>query len=857
MKFNVILLFCLSMTLVHGQWKEVFETNLDTAWVGDRSHFMVNANQQLQLSAMALGNSLLLHPFDNSDSLQWTFYFKMAFAPSSTNRMNIILMTDRLKQDSANTYLLEIGESGNNDRWKFYVKQSQSKILIAEGPSTKLAGDPALARMMIQKNTDNSWTISSDYSGNSQFILESTILNVPDLKITYPFFGVHCFYTETRRDHFFLDDVCIGSPILDQQAPRIIRAVVVSDSVLQIQFNEPVDSLTSLELKKYQLDGSIFPAQAKIISGDQVELKFPLKFISARNYRLHYDSIRDVKGNLALNQFYDFIWESQQQATALDILITEFMADPSPPVGLPEKEFVEIKNTSNQKFDLQDYVLTDGSTESRLPKYQLEANAYLILCNVRDTLEFKFFGKVLGLSSFPSLNNSGDLIGLKNKNHEFIHEVNYEDSWYRSIIKKDGGYTLEMINTGIPCAGKENWIASNYFSGGTPGTENSNSLYQKDSDGPKLLDIYPLNEFFIKLIFDEKLHQGISSSLNLFSIYPLRSIASVDILSPSDNVLVLVLNEPLEKGIRYKLSIQMVSDCLGNPSMIESNEFALPAEPIYRDLVWSEVLFDPNSGGSDFVELYNRSNKVLSLNKLMIKNDTKNDLWHPILSDRIILPNSYIALTLDPETLIRMYSKSDSSKIIKSQIPSIDDVGGNLQLAYNNNNALLLLDSFSFTKGWHHPFLHNVEGVSLEKINMESFSGNRNNWQSATAAFGYGTPGVANSQYVDTSRFNDVKPYLLSSQIISPNGDSFRDFLSISFQLNKSGYKSRIEVYDLSGQKRKSISFGLLFAQDLIVWNGDDDLGSLLPVGNYILYLELLHPEGDRMNFKERIVIDH
>ncbi len=854
MKFNFSILFCLLLSAINGQWKESFPSGIDNEWIGDRSHFVVNANQQLQLSAPVAGTSVLLHPFVVTDSLIWIFYFKMEFAASSSNRMNILLMTDRLNQDSANAYVLEIGENGSNDNWKFYVKQQQSKVLITEGELTKLAFDPAQARMMIQKNADNSWMFSSDYSGNSQFTLEASLQMVPDLNISSPLFGIQCYFTDTRKDKFFLDDICIASPVTDLKAPEIIRATVNSDSILQIQFDEAVDSLSSSNLDNYLLDGSIFPENTKRTAADQLELEFNLKFSSSKNYRLHYDRISDLKGNRALKQFFDFTSELIIQPASLNILITEIMADPTPVVGLPEKEFVEIKNVSGQKLDLTDCILTDGSTESKLPKYFLDADVNLILCNIRDTQEFKLFGSVLGLSSFPSLNNSGDLVSLRNKNQEIINEVNYDDTWYRSPTKKDGGYTLELINTGSPCSGKENWLASQHFSGGTPGAINSVANYHLDISGPKIIDAYPLNEFEIKLIFDEKLNQSILSN---FTLEPARMIASVDLLSPSDNELLLVLNEALEKGIQYKVMMKMIGDCLGNTSNLESNTFALPAEPIYLDLVWSEVLFNPYSGGSDFVELYNRSNKVLSLNKLMIKNKASNDIWYKVSSDKIILPGNYLALTIDPENVYHRYPKSDSTKIIKTQIPSIDDDGGNLQLAYNQNNTLLILDSFTFSKDWHHPFLQDDEGVSLEKIDMEGFSDNRNNWQSAAASFGYATPGLANSHYIDTTNVNTDKPYNLSSIIISPNGDSYRDFLSIAFHLNKSGYKSKIEIYDLSGQKLKSLSYQVLSSQDLIIWNGDDDAGSILPVGNYILYMELLHPHGDKLEFKERLVVDH
>lgn len=538
----------------------------------------------------------------------------------------------------------------------------------------------------------------------------------------------------------------------------------------------------------------------------------------------------------------------------LDILITEFMADPTPKVGLPDKEFVELKNRSDHQLDLTDCILTDGVTQAKLPKFIFDTGRYLIICSIKDTAEFKVFGDVLGLTNFPSLNNDGDLVSLRTKNQEIIYEVNFKDSWYRSQSKKEGGYTLEMINTGSPCTGNENWIASQHFSGGTPGFENSVSAFHQDTQGPKLLDVYPLNENEIRLSFDEALMKPVASE---FALVPSRLIRSADQSLPDDHTILLTLNESLEKGVKYWINIRNVADCLNNSSSIQTGAFALTEEPVFRDLVWSEVLFNPYPGGADFIEIYNRSSKFISLNGLLVKNNAQDNLWYPINTERVILPGEYLALCAAPDNLLMNYPKRDSTKIIEEKIPLIDDAGGSLQLAFNQNNSLQLLDSFTFVKEWHHPFLHDVEGVSLEKINLDENSGNRSNWQSAAASAGFATPGLANSQHVDTARNYLNKPYSLSSQIISPNGDSYRDYLTISFDLKKSGYKSRIEIFDLSGQMLKAVAYQLLSAQDFLVWNGEDDLGSLLPIGNYILYIELIHPEGDHLVFKERITVDH
>src|SRR5450432_3119467 len=64
-----------------------------------------------------------------------------------------------------------------------------------------------------------------------------------------------------------------------------------------------------------------------------------------------------------------------------DIVISEFFPDPTPSRGLPESEFVELKNRSQQDYNLRDWKISNGtSTATIKTDYLLKADSFLVLC---------------------------------------------------------------------------------------------------------------------------------------------------------------------------------------------------------------------------------------------------------------------------------------------------------------------------------------------------------------------------------------------------------------------------------------------------------------------------------------------
>src|SRR5450432_3983967 len=105
-----------------------------------------------------------------------------------------------------------------------------------------------------------------------------------------------------------------------------------------------------------------------------------------------------------------------------DILITEFLPDPSPTAGLPESEFIELRNHSAQDYNLHNWKISNGNTTATIKTdYLLKADSFLILCSTAAAPAYSQFGPTLGISGFPSLYNDAGEILLSSDAGAVIH----------------------------------------------------------------------------------------------------------------------------------------------------------------------------------------------------------------------------------------------------------------------------------------------------------------------------------------------------------------------------------------------------------------------------------------------------
>ena len=547
-----------------------------------------------------------------------------------------------------------------------------------------------------------------------------------------------------------------------------------------------------------------------------------------------------------------------QTAQPYDILINEFMANPKPSKGLPEVEYIELYNRTDKPIKLGGFKIVNGNLPStELPDSTLYPKKYVIIYARKAGINFKTYGDTIALSKLPTLSNPGDIFYLKSPKDSIIDAVFYDISYYQNSNKAQGGWSLERININAPCS-LNNWIASNDLNGGTPGKKNSVYIDTIEKSPPELILAYPENAKSIVLNFDKSLDRKLATQISHFSIDNNLRIDSCKILDTLFfTSFQLKLNTSLSPTKLYKLNIKTsLKDCQGIPlSKEDTIKIQLPKKTVYKDLIINELLINPEVGGSRFVEIYNRSDTVVDLIDFKISDEGKSD-EKQIKSHYPLFPKEYVVFTENALYIQKRYeAKKYKKAIIKNRLPTWNDTAGNVTLS---NDKSIIMDSFSYNKSFHNPLLANTEGVSLERINPNDLTNSSANWHSAAASVLYATPAYQNSQINTTPSVssNNQEIFTLFNKTFSPNDDGFQDYLLMHYSIDKKGYLANITIFDLEGRLVKRLTINeLLSTEGRIKWDGETEEKLVAPVGTYIIYIELIDPDGGIKKIKKLCVL--
>jgi hypothetical protein len=846
--------------LLNAQFQETFadgDFSNNPTWMGNTDHFIVTEGQLQLLNPEASGTNTSYLSAAAATSLEatttWQFSFQLNFPPSAGNRLRIYLGADQPDLTAAEkAYFLEIGENGGDDAIGLYVKNQKNIELLAKGAAGAVANEPVEVRLAVSRTSDGQWTLLADYSGGDDLREEFSVSDTTFSVLSY--FGFWCRYSATRSDAFLFDDISIDPLYVDRLPPLAQEVEAISAQEISVTFNEPLDSASAADPANYLIDGIGQPASVSLVdpSATTVVLELSSSLNSTQEYTLSINGVQDLNQNTLFDQAIRFIFYDIQPATTGDIIVSEILADPNPSQGLPEEEFFELYNRSEKVIQLSELMISSGASYQVLSDYLLLPGAYVAVCDDDELEAFSALGPAVAVRSLPSLSNS-DVITITDLDTNLVSSLTYEQSWYDRDPIPEGGISLEIIDPDGPSDCPGNWAASRSATGGSPGTANSVAGLSPESIPPFVRQLEVVDAFEIRITFSEKMDENTVLVPSSYSFNP--SLEILEVLPGADNAIIILLNSSLKRGQSYNLNLSTsIADCIGNPlGTAQTFILGLPEEAVPGDILLSELLFHPQTGGEDFVELFNVSDKVVNLKGWMFENRLKEsgNTLQSFDNDFLIFPGEYVAVSAEPEDILRRYEVPAPGRLAQNDLPTLEAGQGNITLRRSDS---LIIDAFDYDEGLHFSLLENKRGVSLERLSFDQPTQSSGNWHSAAESAGYATPTGPNSQQLSAQPGQELVG--IDNPRFSPDNDGFEDVLLINVQPNRHGYVANIKIFDAQGRLVKELVRNSILGQsEVFKWDGRTNENSKARIGPYVVWVELFAPDGEVIMEKKTIVV--
>jgi hypothetical protein len=455
-----------------------------------------------------------------------------------------------------------------------------------------------------------------------------------------------------------------------------------------------------------------------------------------------------------------------------DIVINEIMYAPSS----GEPEWIEIFNRTDTQINLNKWTFSDNSSTITITNKDkiIENKSFIVLSRDSSILNFYSIPVEIVVLNLPTLNNSGDDAVIKDSLGIVIDSLHYLPEWGGN----SGGKSLERISAEINSNILSNWGTSESSTKATPGV--INSLTPKDFD----IKITSFNSEKDYSLIEEKINftvrvknSGIKTSDN-FTI-KIYNDTDADSIPQASELIAEVAGLPLPgndsseynfliknfiKGENYFIAYaEMISDQDTTNNFAFTKITGVVVNEIRNDIIINEFMYAPSSPEPEWIELYNRSNKIINLKNFSIADN--NDTLSVISNSILINPGDYFVIS-DDSTIHNFYNII--SGISYKNFPALNNSGDKIILLDSLNRVI---DSLKYFSGWG-----GSNGKSLERISYDLPSADSSSWKTSSSRY-KATPGYINSV---TEKDFDLQ---LSGVLFSPPLPVFGDEVSVSVKV--------------------------------------------------------------------------
>ncbi len=548
------------------------------------------------------------------------------------------------------------------------------------------------------------------------------------------------------------------------------------------------------------------------------------------------------------------------------VVINEIMYAPSG----SEPEWIELYNQSNLMIDLNGWKISNKTLSSRhtiaTSSRMLNPQEYIVL--TKDTARFISVHpatlNVIEISAMPTFmfSNNGDAVVLYDNRGTTIDSVRYFSTWGGT-----SSYSLERIEATLSSNDSINWGSSEDSLFSTPAFQNS---------------ITPLDyDFAITRVFATTITPTTVRLNSIIKNVGRNTVTFLDEISyfydsNGDSIIQqseFLYSESLKGELNSKDTFHLWYDWADAPSgekqfivritlpldmKIKNNiAFGNVTTPFdLNSIIINEIMYEPRSGSSEYIELFNSSNDTIDLFdwKISDKRNASGEANEFALSKSsfILNPGEFVTIATDSSIFTSFPQLIDTSNRVI--IPN-----KNLSLNNDEDDIILwdltgrMIDSVRYTSDWHNALLDNVSGRSLERINPNHASIDQRNWSTSANPLG-GTPGRTNSIF--TAVVPTDGSLTVSPNPFSPDGDGFEDFAVISYQVPTTTSLLRVRLYDSKGRLVRTLAeHEPSGSHSELIWDGMNDEREKVPMGIYIILFEALDGGGNQLQTMKTVVV--
>ncbi|RKX26323.1 MAG: hypothetical protein DRP47_08390, partial [Candidatus Zixiibacteriota bacterium] len=244
----------------------------------------------------------------------------------------------------------------------------------------------------------------------------------------------------------------------------------------------------------------------------------------------------------------------------------------------------------------------------------------------------------------------------------------------------------------------------------------------------------------------------------------------------------------------------------------------------FPPLILSEVLVNPTDGFKcEWVEIFNRSEKNIDLIECQFGDSVT--LRRIVTDSRDILPGEYVVLAQNMTEFLDYYPLFEGNVVEPQSWASFNNI---------TPDAVRLMDQFGFE----------LDRFSYCKTFDSNYTWSRDEqtigepeWDSSENPGG--TPGEPNEIYFGPTG-NSVA-IMIEPRVFSPDGDGIDESVTIRTEAPPD-HEYKMKVYDRQGR----IVFDFNRVRNENFWDGRNNSGERLPIGIYIVYLEVVGGESTR-----------